>query len=72
MAKKIVGRAQSVFSIYLQDLREKIKLVMLIPEQSNIHKSEGSWMAVCHGNRRQHISLVLMIFIIKLQLYTIF
>ena len=27
MAQKIVGRAQSVFSIYLQDLREKIKLV---------------------------------------------
>ena len=44
----------------------------LIPGQSNLHKSERFGWRSCHGNRRQQISPVLKIFIIKLQLYHIF
>ena len=67
-----IGRAQSVFSIYLQDSRPKTKQVKFIPGQINFHKSQRIGWRSCHGIKRQHSSPVLKMFLITLQLYQIF
>ena len=59
-----IGKAQSVFSIYLQESRPKTKQVKFIPGQINFHKSQRIGWRSCHGIKRQHSSPVLKIFLI--------